>query len=102
MALEEGEVRLDNLRGTVWDSTEEPRNDGIKTRSAHDSAFFSSPPSAGGSVQLPLVPPFASAPPRVPSISSLIADQLVVYAQTAPFLVQNCNYETAQGGVHSA
>lgn len=28
--------------------------------------------------------------------SSLIADQLTVYAQTAPFLVQYCNYEAAQ------
>lgn len=30
-ALEEGELQLDSLRGKVWDSTEEPRNDGIKT-----------------------------------------------------------------------
>lgn len=63
---------------------------------------FSSPTSVVGSVQLPLVPPFASAPAQVPSISSLIADQLAVYAQTALLSVQYCNYEAAQGGVHSA
>lgn len=33
---------------------------------------------------------------RFSPLSSLIADQLIAYAQTAPFLVQYCSYRVAQ------
>lgn len=59
-------------------------------------SFFSSLLLRVGSVQLPLVAPLAFAPPRVVSLSSLIADRLIVHAQTTPFLVQYCSYKVAQ------